>query len=57
MDSAISVQVRLDDLRAGLVVSYGEDGRTFAIDGRDFEKFVLQQFVERKKKQVAASLN
>jgi len=57
MNQTQQISLDLADLRAGLLIRYGDDGQTFAIPGRELENFVLQQFAEMKKKQVAASLN
>lgn len=50
-------QLTFDDLQAGLIVRYGEEGKSFAIPGSKLTDWVLQQFVEMKREQVAANLN
>ena len=44
-------KIRLEDLQDGLIVIYGEN-ETFFIDGHKLENFILQQFIEIKRKQI-----
>jgi hypothetical protein len=46
-------KVSLDDLERGLVVSYGESGKTFTIEGREIVNFFLKQFSDMRKKECA----